>query len=883
MGDTQSTDQARRDDSRQPSLLSAPDASMPPLSSLFDGRYRIDAEIGNGGTSVVYRAYDERDDRYVAVKVLRPDLTETTAAHRFESEIRRHQSLSHRHIVPVLDFGESARLRYCVLPLMTGGSLRDRLQQERQLDVADAVAITRALARAIGYAHTRGVIHRDVKPENILFEGGIPHLADFGIARDVELSDGVASTTTGIVRGTGPYMSPEQAVGEKVVDGRTDVYSLGCVLYEMLTGMQPFVGPTAQAVIAQRMLHEPRPMTVYRPGLSPSLAAVVERAMQITPSDRFPSANAMADALEGNFDRVPARVTAATPLGTESSPWSLVAAATAGLVLVTTFLFFKSPTPRPLVTREPTSEAGTLADDARRVAVLYLDNQSPEQLPTWVSDGLTEELMDRLASVPGLRVISPNGVRQFRGRPIAPDSLGRLLDVGTVISGSVARAGDAVRVSIRLTDAPTNQLLYALPVSTLWTSVFALQDSIADRVTFALRQRLGTEIALRENRRETSSLAAWELLQQAIDLVRSTEDVARRPRAEEVPGRFLRADSLLARAERLDRGWLRPRIRRGRVALALSFRSPSPPPGVDGARYAAMSTTQQRIAWGERALAIANELAAQQPDAPEVLALRGDAAYQLAVLGSVHADSMVAIATRDLRLVVEKRPGMASAWSTLADLAKRDGRFAEAADAAERAFDADAFFEVRRTASTAFFMSLRAGRIDKARQWCQFGLSHYRGDPRFTECELTLLGWTGRTRAEAESAWQLLQRIEKQDTLGVLALTWNYRRLMYSAVLARASLTDSARAVLRVVQGRQQSDSTIHPVLLAEGYVQLLLGDRAGALNTLEAHVERLPTERAEIAALEWFRPLRDEARFSALVGPAVAPSADVRAVRIVR
>ena len=267
------------------------------LSGLFANRYVIDVEMGRGSTAVVYAARDERSGRRVAIKLLRHELAHSMAEGRFATEVRRHQQLTHEHILPVLDFGDEQGQLYCVLPLMDDGTLRTRLLREHQLSIRDSLTIARSVAMALGHAHERGLIHRDVKPENILFSNGITYLADFGIARDLQHALGETSTTTGIVRGTGPYMSPEQAAGEKNYDGRTDLYSLGCVLYEMITGMQPFLGPTTQSVIAQRLIHAPRPMSVYRYGIPDDVELLVERAMSLAPSDRFGSATEMADVL----------------------------------------------------------------------------------------------------------------------------------------------------------------------------------------------------------------------------------------------------------------------------------------------------------------------------------------------------------------------------------------------------------------------------------------------------------------------------------------------------------------------------------------------------------------------------------------------------------
>jgi serine/threonine-protein kinase len=267
------------------------------LSGPFAGRYTIERVLGRGATATVFLAHDSESDRKVAIKILKPELAESIGSHRFLREIRLTQKLHHPHIVPVLDSGEYERKLYFVLPLMDGGTLRDRLNRERQLAVPEAVAIAQDVASALEYAHKAGVIHRDVKPENILLAKDGVCLADFGIARAVERAVDESSTSTGIVRGTPAYMSPEQASGEHDYDGRSDIYSLACVLYEMLAGMHAFVGPTPKAVMAQRLLHSPRPVSVYRPSIPGALEAVLGRALEILPADRYASAREFAKAL----------------------------------------------------------------------------------------------------------------------------------------------------------------------------------------------------------------------------------------------------------------------------------------------------------------------------------------------------------------------------------------------------------------------------------------------------------------------------------------------------------------------------------------------------------------------------------------------------------
>jgi tetratricopeptide (TPR) repeat protein len=232
------------------------------------------------------------------------------------------------------------------------------------------------------------------------------------------------------------------------------------------------------------------------------------------------------------------------------------------------------------------------------------------------------------------------------------------------------------------------------------------------------------------------------------------------------------------------------------------------------------------------------------------------------------ADSLAPLIERDLRAALELRPDAAPAWSTLAQLARARGQFAEAAAAAKRAFEADAFFEIRRIVAIGFMAALHAGEIDDARQWCRMGLTHYAGDPRFTECELTLLGWTAASRSDVANAWRVLDDVERRDTLHLLAPTWGYRRLMVAAILARAGMTDSARHVFDAVRAAAPTDPQKRSTLSTEAYVQLLLGDRAAAIASLTEYLRATPMARAQIAQDPWFQALRGDPRFVALVQP---------------
>jgi len=262
-------------------------ASQLPPSGRFADRYTIERELGHGGTATVYLARDETTSASVALKVLRRELVESVAADRFLREFRLNAALRHPHIAPILDSGQFGADLYLVLPNLESGSLRHRMEKERQVAVDSVVEIVRAIGSALQHAHERGLVHRDVKPENILFSGDTPYLSDFGIARAVERAAGDSTTSSGIVRGTPAYMSPEQASGDEHIDGRSDQFSFACVVYEMLAGLPAFHGPTQESTIALRFRQLPREINVYRPDVPRGLQRVLEKAMAVAPAERF--------------------------------------------------------------------------------------------------------------------------------------------------------------------------------------------------------------------------------------------------------------------------------------------------------------------------------------------------------------------------------------------------------------------------------------------------------------------------------------------------------------------------------------------------------------------------------------------------------------------
>lgn len=275
------------------------DTVLERLRESLQDRYRIERELGAGGMATVYLARDLKHDRDVAIKVLHPDLGAALGGDRFLTEIKTTARLQHPHILPLLDSGESDGLLFYVMPLVRGETLRDRLQREQQLPIADAIRIAREVADALAEAHAVGIVHRDIKPENILLQGAHALVADFGISLAVQQAGGARMTQTGLSLGTPQYMAPEQAMGDKSIDHRVDIYALGAVTYEMLTGEPPHTGPNPQAIVAKLLTETVRPSTVLRPATPAHVEAALQIALQRLAADRFATVQEFSEALRG--------------------------------------------------------------------------------------------------------------------------------------------------------------------------------------------------------------------------------------------------------------------------------------------------------------------------------------------------------------------------------------------------------------------------------------------------------------------------------------------------------------------------------------------------------------------------------------------------------
>ena len=498
---------------------------LPRLSAALEGRYRVERELGAGGMATVYLAHDVKHDRKVALKVLRPELAAALGAERFLREITTTANLRHPHILPLYDSGRTEAdedgqgrtgFLYYVMPFVEGESLRDRLNRERQLPLDDALQIAREVADALSYAHSRGVIHRDIKPENILLESGHAVVADFGIARAVDAAGGAQLTETGLAIGTPTYMSPEQAGGERELDGRSDLYALGCVLYEMLGGQPPFTGPTVESVVHQHLVVAPRPVTDLRPAVPGPVSAALQRALSKSPADRFNPVAHFAEALHSGHvtSTAPERAPAAG-----RASWrrpAVVAAATllVALAVAAFAVFGRRALP-----------GGGVTPSVAVLPFVDLSGGAAEYL----GDGMAETLINALSGVQGLRVAARTSAFTFKGKSEDVRTIGQALGVGAVLEGSVQRSGDRLRITAQLINASDGFHLWSQSFDRDAADVFAVQDEVARAVVAALEVRLvGADSGPVVNL-GTTSVAAYQAYLQGLFFwnKRTTADVER--------------------------------------------------------------------------------------------------------------------------------------------------------------------------------------------------------------------------------------------------------------------------------------------------------------------------------------------------------------------
>ena len=444
------------------------------LASSIGDRYRVTRMLGEGGMATVYLADDLRHSRVVAVKVLKPHLTQGVGAERFLREISTSARLNHPHILPLLDSGRAGDLLFYVMPYVEGESLRDRLTRDGQLPVDEAVKFIAEIADGLGYAHRSGIIHRDVKPENVLVSSGHAVITDFGIAKALDEAGESHLTATGAATGTPYYMSPEQWDSTGKVDGRSDQYSLGCVGYEMMTGERPYLAPTTMALMLKH-LTEPIPSAQKsRPEVPEHVDKAIRTAMSKLPENRFATAEEFAAALRSPTAPIPTAPTLpAEGKSVRISRKAIIGAALALVVVGGTYAGYRR-------------FAGGGGDEPTRLAVLPFQNQGPST-DAYFAEGVSEEITNRLAGIASLAVIARTSAAQYRGSTKTSRQIGDELGVAYLIEGVVRWPGNAnsgaVRVTARLIRVSDGDVLWPYDTTATVEDVFAIQTGIAEQVT----------------------------------------------------------------------------------------------------------------------------------------------------------------------------------------------------------------------------------------------------------------------------------------------------------------------------------------------------------------------------------------------------------------
>ena len=851
---------------RTPSVYEPPPmtALQERLTADLADRYKVERKIGEGGMATVFLARDVANDRDVAIKLLHPDLALAVGSERFKREIDIASRLQHPHILALWDSGQAAHSLYYVMPYLSGETLRDRMDREGQLGVDDAVALACEVASALGFAHAQGVVHRDIKPENVLLENGHAVVADFGIAHAVSAVGEQKLTQTGVTLGTPTYMSPEQAFAEKAIDGRSDVYSLACVLYEMLAGQPPFTGPNAQSIMARHTMEQVPSLTIVRQTVPEHVEEAVFRALAKTPADRFATAEEFIEALRTpgarNGPRRTQRLTS-TERRHRRSRRILYATALPLLAMAAGVWAYFGPA-RAAVTGVDSSLA------ARKVAVLYFREGDESGKLTYLADALTESLIEQLRQVPALYVVSRNGVAPYRNTDVSEDSIARALQVGTLVDGTVDEERDGIKVRVRLIDGASGVAIDRASFS-YPKDLLVVRDSLANDVAGFLRKKLGEEVRLRDQKGSTRVVAAWSLVQRAEHARKAAEDLLRADSAATANARLATADSLLVAAERADPRWSEPLAARSLIAF----------------RRVRLEQDDRTVArqWVDSGMALADR----------ALKLDSTNAAALEVRGSLHfaryflqfdpetksQQAELDAAGADLRRAVRFDQTRARAWLYLSYVHQEKLEAVDAQIAAQRAYEADAYLEeASQVVNRLFQAHYNLAAFDEATKWCGIGEARFPKDPNFARCHLLLLATPANRRPDVDSAWLWYQRVGAATPKA----EWDHggsngMQIRVAAVLAYASRRDSTRRDVladsaRRVLVRARADRELDPALELssdEAQVRTILGDRDEAVRLLKLYLTKNPGHREGFGksnAWMW-RELRDDPRFKELVG----------------
>jgi TolB-like protein len=832
-------------------------------------KYTLERELGQGGMAIVYLARDLVNDRLVALKVLNPELAATLGAERFLREIEVGRTLQHPHIVGVLDSGEADGRLFYTMPFVEGASLRDKLDREKQLSIDEAIDLTKQIAEALAFAHSKNVIHRDIKPENILLSHGHALVADFGIARAVSVAGGERLTRTGMAVGTPTYMSPEQAMGSKDVTPESDVYSLACMVYEMLAGQPPFTGPTAMALLARHSLDNVPSLKIVRGTVPDAVEDAIVRAMAKVPADRFRSAIDFANALTDNEGAARRRLHSmkamAIPAGTmadvqiaggKKKKTMLIAAAVVIPLLAAGgwFAFGK---------KSAGADPKLAAMKANDIAVLYFDDRSEGHALRYMSDGLTEALIHELGTVKELHVTSRNGVMPFKGKDVSPDSIAKALSVGTIVSGTIAQSGDKIRVNIDMIDARTGNSIGSTEIEKTKQDAFALQDTLVAEVSAVLRKQLGQQVEVLTSKAGTTNAAAWEAYQRAMQTATQGDSLVGAgniPMATQV---LQSADSALGAVAGQDDKWSAPpaqqaaiAYRRARLVLATG---------------AGMDAVGQRIDAGLKA---ADKALTATPNDADALDARGTLRYLQWLLGLAPGDADKAIesAEADLTASIKANPAQASAMNVLSHLYAVTGRAVAAKLKAGEAYKADPYLtDANKTVWRLFQLANDLEFGQEAKKWCDELARRFPNDPHSEECRLWLLGERDQTPPPtADAIWKANAAYLAADKVTKPEVAKRKGMMLAAIGLIRANLPDSARSVINRSEGSENLDPSGDLVYM-EAMARSQLGEKDKAISLLSRYYAA-HSQQQRYAARDssfWWKPLLDDPKYKALVGSA--------------
>jgi len=736
------------------------------FASALADRYAVERELGRGGMATVYLAEDRKHGRKVAIKVLRPGLAASLGAERFLREIGIAARLAHPHIVPLIDSGEANGMLYYVQPFVPGGSLRERLDAEKRLALKETLRIAQEVGAGLDYAHRNRFVHRDVKPENVLFADGHALLADFGVARVYSASETEGVTDAGIAVGTPEYMSPEQASGEPNVGSASDVYSLACVVYEMLTGEPPVRGMGARATLAKQVTDVPRPVRALRPDAPAHIERTLARALAKDPGERFPTVAEFVAALQ----------------------------------------------------REQPGGGGAGAIGAvigRSIAVLPFVNASPDRENEYLSDGITDELINALAKVDGLRVASRTSVFALKGKPQDVRAIGALLGAAWVLEGTLRRSGDRLRITAQLTSTEDGQLLWSERFDRTFADVFAIQDEIARTIVDTLRVAPFAEFAAPSPNRRTENITAYGLY---------------------LRGRY-------AWNTRTQEG-ITEAIRYFEQAIA---EDPRYAPAYTGLADSYSLQLDYRSVPVAEGFALAKQYARKALELDETVAeAHASLAWSLFIY-----DWDWEGAGREFRRALELDPRYATAHQWYAFWLTARGRLDEALVEAHTALELDpASVSIRRSVGWVYYY---ARRYDQARYHMARAVAM---NPTAAETYRVL----GLLLAQQDQ-WNEAERVLREGMTLPGAATYTTAALGY--VLARAGKRTEAEGLLAELEDQRRRDY-VSPVAFATLY--LGLDDHERALDWTERALEERRGWLAYLRVNPLLDPLRGQARFEAMI-----------------